>query len=78
MECYQNLPLWKKLVGYEPETFGILMMQKKLIIRINKYLIMQIMSIYIINHCWFFSGFLLSVVIRGIRRNVDKPYIIAI
>ncbi len=28
MECYQSLPLWKRIVGYGPETFGILVMQK--------------------------------------------------
>lgn len=28
MECYQNLPFWKRIVGYGPETFGILVMQK--------------------------------------------------
>ena len=28
MECYQSLPLWKKIVGFGPETFGILVMQK--------------------------------------------------
>lgn len=28
MECYQNLPLWKRIIGFGPETFGILVMQK--------------------------------------------------
>ncbi|WP_313257402.1 O-antigen ligase family protein [Lacrimispora sp.] len=28
MECFQSLPLWKKIVGYGPETFGILVMYK--------------------------------------------------
>ena len=28
IECYQSLPLWKRIVGYGPETFGILVMQK--------------------------------------------------
>lgn len=28
MECYQDLPFWKKIIGYGPETFGILVMQK--------------------------------------------------
>lgn len=28
MECYQGLPLWKKIVGFGPDTFGILVMQK--------------------------------------------------
>ncbi len=27
MECYKRLPLWKKIVGFGPETFGILVMQ---------------------------------------------------
>lgn len=28
MECYQSLTLWKKIVGFGPETFGILIMEK--------------------------------------------------
>ncbi|MBE5987228.1 MAG: O-antigen ligase family protein [Paenibacillaceae bacterium] len=28
IECYKELPFWKKMVGYGPETFGILMMKK--------------------------------------------------
>lgn len=28
MDCYQNMPFRKKLLGYGPETFGILMLQK--------------------------------------------------
>lgn len=28
MECYSELSLWKKMVGYGPETFGILVMDK--------------------------------------------------
>ncbi|WP_024345681.1 O-antigen ligase family protein [Lacrimispora indolis] len=28
MECYQNLPFWKRIVGFGPETFGILIKQK--------------------------------------------------
>lgn len=28
MECFQSLPLWNKIVGYGPETFGILVMHK--------------------------------------------------
>ncbi len=28
MECYQNLSIWKKIVGFGPETFGILVVRK--------------------------------------------------
>lgn len=28
IECYQSLPIWKKIVGFGPETFGILVMHK--------------------------------------------------
>lgn len=28
LECFQSLPFWNKIVGYGPETFGILVMQK--------------------------------------------------
>jgi len=28
MECYSELSLWKKMIGYGPETFGILVMAK--------------------------------------------------
>lgn len=28
MECFLNLPLWKKIIGYGPETFGILLLRK--------------------------------------------------
>lgn len=28
MECYQSLPFWKRIIGFGPETFGILVMQK--------------------------------------------------
>lgn len=28
IECFKELPYWKKMVGYGPETFGILLLQK--------------------------------------------------
>jgi len=28
MECFLNLPFWKKIIGYGPETFGILLLSK--------------------------------------------------
>ncbi|GLB24708.1 hypothetical protein LXJ15735_09490 [Lacrimispora xylanolytica] len=28
IECYIDLPFWKKIIGYGPETFGILMLRK--------------------------------------------------
>ncbi|MSS10809.1 O-antigen ligase domain-containing protein [Clostridium sp. WB02_MRS01] len=28
MECFHGLPFWKKIVGFGPETFGILVMKK--------------------------------------------------
>jgi hypothetical protein len=28
MECFMNLSFWKKIVGYGPETFGILLLRK--------------------------------------------------
>jgi energy-converting hydrogenase Eha subunit C len=28
MECYYGLPFWKKIVGFGPDTFGILVMKK--------------------------------------------------
>lgn len=28
LDCFKNLPVFKKLVGYGPETFGILLLQK--------------------------------------------------
>lgn len=28
MECFMDLPIWKKIVGYGPETFGILVLRK--------------------------------------------------
>jgi hypothetical protein len=84
MECYQNLPFWKKLVGYGPETFGILMLQRtahnsyNLVFdnAHNEYLHL-LTTVGFLGLVSYF-GFLLSVVIRGIRRNMNNPYIIAI
>lgn len=84
IECYQNLSFYKKLVGYGPETFGILMLQRTAHNSYNQvfdnahneylHLLTTVGFIGLVSYL----SFLLSVVIRGIRRNMDNPYILAV
>lgn len=83
MECYRNLSFWKKLVGCGPETFGILMLQRTAHNPYNQvfdnahneylHLLTTVGFLGLVSYL----GFLLSLLIRGIKRNMDNPYILA-
>lgn len=84
MECYFNMSWWKKAVGFGPETFGILMLQKtannpfKEIFDSahNEYLhlLTTVGAFGLISYL----SFVIGVVVRGIRYHINKPYILAI
>ncbi len=84
MECYLNLSWWKKLVGYGPETFGILMLQKTannpynevFDSAHNEYLHL-LTTVGIIGVLTYLS-FVVGIVKRGIRLHISNPYIMAV
>lgn len=84
MECYFNLSWWKKLVGFGPETFGILMLQKtannpyKEVFDSahNEYL--HLLTTVGILGLISYVGFISGVIVRGIKYHINKPYVVAV
>lgn len=84
MESYINLPWWKKLVGYGPETFGILMLQKTIKNPYNEifdsahneYLHLLI-TVGIIGLLSYLS-FIVGTIKRGIKLYNNDPYVMAV
>ena len=83
MECYTNLSPWKKLIGYGPETFGILVM-KKTADNIygelfdsahNEYL--HLLTTVGLAGLLAYISFITAIVIQAIRRYSKNPYIMA-
>lgn len=84
IECYLNLSWWKKLVGYGPETFGILMLQKTTNNPYNEifdsahneylHMLTTVGLIGLVSYLSFIAG----IVVRGIRLHINRPYVIAI
>ncbi|WP_394523290.1 O-antigen ligase family protein [Lacrimispora sp. JR3] len=84
IECYLNLSWWKRLVGYGPETFGILMLQKTtnnpyneiFDSAHNEYLHLLI-TVGIVGMLSYLS-FIVGVVKRGIRLYINDSYVMAV
>lgn len=84
MECYWNLSPWKKLVGYGPETFGILILQKTsnnpyhelFDSAHNEYL--HLLTTVGIAGLISYLGFITSVIKRGINTGIKNPYVMAV
>lgn len=84
MECYLDMPWWKKLIGFGPETFGILMLQKtannpyKEVFDSahNEYL--HLLTTVGFLGLISYLSFVISVIVRGIKCHINKPYIIAV
>lgn len=84
MECFIELPLWKKIVGYGPETFGILIMNKVVNNSYkevfdsahNEYL--HILITVGIAGLVAYLSFIFSYIKRCISHKNKDPYIIAV
>lgn len=84
MESYFNLPWWKKLVGYGPETFGILMLQKTARNPYNEifdsahneylHLLITVGFVGLLSYL----SFMIGIIKRGIQLHNDNPYVMAI
>lgn len=83
IECFNNLPLWKRLFGYGPETFGILLLRKTANNPYNE-VFDSAHNEYL--HCLITVGiaglasyvlFILSFIKNGLNRY-KNPYIVAV
>lgn len=83
IECYLNLSPWKKIVGFGPETFGILVMQKTANNSYgelfdsahNEYL--HLLTTVGFAGLFAYVSFVAASVIEGIKRYSNNPYIMA-
>lgn len=84
MECYFDLSWWKKLVGYGPETFGILMLQKTANNPYNELFdnahneYLHLLTTVGIAGLLFYVYFIIRVVKQGIRIHNKNPYIMGV
>lgn len=84
MECYLDMSWWKKIVGYGPETFGILMLQKtannpyKEIFdnAHNEYL--HLLTTVGFMGLISYISFVIGVIVSGIKYHINKPHIVAV
>lgn len=84
IECYLDLSWWKKAVGFGPETFGILMLQKtannpyKEVFDSahNEYL--HLLTTVGFMGLLSYISFIIGVVVRGVKYHINKPYIVAV
>lgn len=84
MECYTNLPPWKKIVGYGPETFGILVMEKTADNSYgelfdsahNEYL--HLLTTVGLAGLLAYISFIIGIVYRAISRCSKNSYIMAV
>lgn len=84
IECYWNLSPWKKLVGYGPETFGILVLRKTANNPYNElfdsahneylHLLTTVGIVGLISYL----GFIISVIKRGIKIGRKNSYVMAV
>jgi hypothetical protein len=83
MECFSKFPLWKKIIGYGPETFGILLLRKT---ANNQYLEIFDNAHNEYLHCLITVGIagvtsyvalLLACIRNCFRSGKNNPYIIA-
>ncbi|MDW2799686.1 O-antigen ligase family protein [Clostridium boliviensis] len=83
IECYWHLSPWKKLVGYGPETFGILILQKTannpyqelFDSAHNEYL--HLLTTVGIAGLICYLGFIVNVIKRGINIGRKNAYVMA-
>ncbi len=84
MECYLNLSWWKKLVGYGPETFGILMMQKTANNSYNEIFdsahneYLHLLTTVGIVGVLSYLSFVVGIIKRGIKFHNKNPYVMAV
>lgn len=84
MECYTNLSPWKKIVGYGPETFGILVMKKTADNSYgelfdsahNEYL--HLLTTVGLAGLLAYISFIIGIVCQAIRRYSRNSYIMAV
>lgn len=84
MECFSRFPLWKKLVGFGPETFGILLMHQtkgNIYNEIfdsahNEYL--QYLLTIGIAGLISYVAFILACIKKCFRQKVENPFMIAL
>ena len=84
MECYLDMPWWKKFIGFGPETFGILILQKTANNPYNEvfdsahneylHLLTTVGFLGLISYL----SFVIGVIVRGIKYHINKPYIVAV
>lgn len=84
IECYWNLSPWKKLVGYGPETFGILVLQKTANNPYNELFdsahneYLHLLTTVGIAGLISYLGFIISVIKRGIKIGRKNSYVMAV
>jgi O-antigen ligase len=78
------LSWWKKLVGYGPETLGILMLQKTannpygevFDSAHNEYI--HLLTTVGLGGLLSYLSFILGIVVRGIRLHINRPCVVAV
>jgi hypothetical protein len=83
MESFSEFSIWKKIFGFGPETFGILVMQKTsnnaygelFDSAHNEYL--HLLTTVGLAGLSAYVGFIISILHQGIKRNGENPYIMA-
>jgi hypothetical protein len=84
MECYLNLSWWKKLVGFGPETFGILMLQKTANNAYNEVFdsahneYLHLLTTVGLLGMLSYIAFIIGVIARSVRIHTNKPYLMAV
>lgn len=84
MECYFNMSWWKKAVGFGPETFGILMLQKTAHNPYNEVFdsahneYLHLLTTVGIFGLISYLSFVIGVIVHGIKHHINKPYIVAV
>ena len=84
MECFYELPIWKKLVGFGPETFGILIMNKTAYNPYNELFdsahneYIHLLTTVGIAGLMAYLGILISFIKHGIKQQKNNPYGMAI
>ncbi|RKD35372.1 polymerase [Lacrimispora algidixylanolytica] len=83
MECYFRFPIWHKLVGYGPETLGILLLQKTVNNPYNEIFdnahneyLQLLITVGVIGLISYIS-FIISVIKRGLKLYSDNYYVVA-
>jgi hypothetical protein len=84
LECFLDLSWWKKLVGYGPETFGILMLQKTANNPYNELFdnahneYLHLLTTVGIAGLLSYINFIIAIVFQAIKRYSKNTYIMAV